>query len=131
MKEGYEEQMFRVSAGTTGKGVGLSFASNLLPGIYTLGVWLVIGMIVDLASGATKDLKKKSVYIEMIPQGAMPVSEKVIEKTVRVTKSLVDIPTTVAQQTTQTVVDTTIRGSAEQWGLIDQQKAAEMLEKKK
>jgi hypothetical protein len=119
-KPGYEDMTIRVPSGFSGSGFGASTAFNLAWAIWTLGIGLILGWAVDGLSGAMKDFKRNNFYLEMIPAGKSTMPEKVLEKTIIVTKAAVRIPKAVVEQTAQTVVDTTVREGAEQLGFSSQ-----------
>ena len=117
--EGYEKKVFEIRSAVSGKGFSSSTASNAAAwGWWTLGAGLVVGWAVDGASGSMKNLKSNNIYLEMKPVGTISKTEKVVDKTIDLAKAVVQIPTNVVTQTTQTVVDTTVRGSAEHLGVV-------------
>ena len=116
--EGYEKKVFQIKSIVSGKGFSASTAANASAwGWWTLGAGLVAGWAVDAASGSMKNLKTNNIYLEMQPQGSISAAEKVFDKTVEVSKAVIQVPTSVVTEATQTVVDTTIRGGAEKLGV--------------
>lgn len=116
--EGYEKKVFQITSGVSGKGFSSSTATNAAAwGWWTLGAGLVVGWAVDGASGSMKNLKATNIYLEMKPEGSTSKAEEVIDKTIDLAKATFQIPTNVVSQTTQAVVDTTVRGSAERLGV--------------
>ena len=88
-KEGYERKVFKIASGISWSGFGHSTATNSAAwGWWTLGIGTGIGWLVDLPSGAMKNLKEDSIYVEMKKiQAPMPVdgvqkgAENILEKT--------------------------------------------------
>ena len=77
-KKGYEKKVFRIQSGLSWSGFGHSTATNSAAwGWWTLGIGTGIGWLVDLPSGAMKNLKEDSIYVEM-----SPLKESVAEETV-------------------------------------------------
>lgn len=116
-KEGYEDYPFKVKSGFSGSEFGVSTALNLPWGLFTFGMGLVIGWVIDFASGAMRDLRTKNLYIEMVPKKPDSLTRKVVNKSIAVTKALVTLPTDLARETTQAMVGTTVGGSAEKLGI--------------
>ncbi len=67
-KSGYEKKAFQIKSGTSWAGFGYSTAINgALWGWWTLGIGVGIGWLIDWPSGAMRDFKEDSLYIEMKP----------------------------------------------------------------
>lgn len=116
--EGYEKKIFRIRSGVSGSGFGHSTAINTaIWGWWTLGIGTGIGWLVDWASGAMRNLKEDSFYLEMEPEGSTSMSEKVFDKTVAVGKGIVNVSRDTVQNTTNAVVDTTVQAGAQMAGV--------------
>ncbi len=117
---GYEKKAFTINSGISWAGFGNSTAINTaLWGWWTLGIGTGVGWLVDSVSGAMRNLKEENFYIEMKPLGTTSTPQKILEKTVDVGKSLVNTPVNVVKDATSTVLDTTISGSAQQMGIVE------------
>ncbi len=72
-KEGYETQIVKVKSGLSWKGFGHSTLTNAAAwGWWTLGIGVGIGWLVDLPTGAMRNLKVDEVYIELQPVNPVP-----------------------------------------------------------
>lgn len=79
-KEGYERKAFRIASGLSWSGFGHSTATNSAAwGWWTLGIGTGVGWLVDLPSGAMKNFKEDSFYLEMKPTAA--VTAEAVAKT--------------------------------------------------
>lgn len=66
--EGYEKQVFHIASGVSGSGFAQSTLINTATtGWWTFGIGTGVGWLVDLASGAMKNLKTSQLYLEMKP----------------------------------------------------------------
>jgi hypothetical protein len=116
---GYEKKVFDIKTGISWGGFGNSTAINTaIWGWWTLGIGTVVGWLVDSASGAMRNLKEENIYLDMKPSGTTPTAEKIFFKAVDVGKAVIETPVNVVQNTASTVLDTTIRGGAEQVGIV-------------
>ena len=119
--EGYEKKTFQIRSGVSGKGFSASTASNAAAwGWWTLGAGLVVGWAVDGVSGSMKNLNATNIYLEMTPVGSVSATEKAFDKTVEVGKAIVQVPTTAVRETTETLVATTVHGTAGALGIAEQ-----------
>jgi hypothetical protein len=67
-RQGYEKQVFHIKSGLSGSGFAHSTAINTATtGWWTFGIGTGVGWLVDLASGAMKNLEKDQLYLEMKP----------------------------------------------------------------
>lgn len=108
-KEGYEKKVFQIRSGVSWSGFGHSTATNTGAwGWWTLGIGTGIGWLVDLPSGAMKNLKEDTIYLEMRPLQQKNVAKKVIGKTLEATKTLVTVPVDTVRATTETVIETAV-----------------------
>ena len=124
--QGYEKKVFDIKSGMSWSGFGNSTALNTaIWGWWTFGIGTGIGWLVDACSGAMKNLKEENIYVEMKPLGTTSTSQKILEKTIEVGKAVVNTPVAVVQNTASAVLDTTLRGGAEQMGITGGKKAAE------
>lgn len=115
---GYESKVFNIDSGISWAGFGNSTAINTaIWGWWTLGIGTGIGWLVDACSGAMRNLKEESIYLEMKPEGTTPTAEKALKKTIEVGTAVVELPVNVVQNTAGAVLDTTLRGGAEQAGM--------------
>lgn len=68
---GYEKKVFNIRSGNSWAGFGHSTAINTaIWGWWTLGIGTGIGWLVDSVSGAMRNLKEESVYLDMKPLGS-------------------------------------------------------------
>ena len=75
--EGYERKVFRIPSGISWSGFAHSTALNTAStGWWTMGIGTGIGWMIDAASGAMKNLKKDSVFLEMVPVQEVARNEK-------------------------------------------------------
>ena len=117
---GYEKKAFTINSGISWDGFGNSTAINTaLWGWWTFGIGTVIGWLVDSVSGAMRNFKEENFYLEMKPVGTTTTSQKVLEKTVDIGKAIVNTPVNLVKDTTSTVIDTTVSGSAQQMGIVE------------
>jgi len=66
--EGYQKKVFKIDSGLSWAGFAHSTALNTVAtGWWTMGIGTGLGWLTDAASGAMKNLKKESVYLEMDP----------------------------------------------------------------
>jgi hypothetical protein len=101
-------------------GFGHSTATNTaLWGWWTFGIGTGIGWLIDACSGAMKNLKEENIYLDMKPVGTTSTAHAVMVKTVEVGKAIVTTPIEVVTNTSSTVLDTTLRGGAEQIGIVE------------
>jgi len=122
---GYEKKVFDIKSGISWGGFGNSTAINTaIWGWWTLGIGTGIGWLIDSVSGAMRNLKEENIYLEMKPLGTTPTAEKILFKAVDVGKAVVETPINVVRNTTSTVLDTTLRGGAEQVGIVAEEKVA-------
>lgn len=120
--EGYEKKIFRIRSGTSWSGFGHSTALNTaLWGWWTLGIGTGIGWLIDFPSGAMRNLKEDNFFIEMSPAGTSSLPGKVLDKTINIGKTLVNMPQDLAKDATGAVLDTTVRGTANQLGMAGEQ----------
>ncbi len=120
---GYEKKVFDIKTGISWGGFGNSTAINTaLWGWWTLGIGTGIGWLIDAVSGAMRNLKEESIYLDMKPLGTTPTAEKLLFKAVDVGKAVINTPVNVVQNTASAVLDTTIRGGAEQVGIVVEEK---------
>lgn len=121
---GYEKKVFDIRTGISWGGFGNSTAINTaIWGWWTLGIGTGIGWLIDSVSGAMRNLKEENIYLDMKPSGTTPTAEKILFKAVDVGKAVINTPINVVQNTASTVLDTTIRGGAEQVGIAKEEKA--------
>lgn len=67
-KEGYERKAFKIASGISWSGFGHSTATNSAAwGWWTFGIGTGVGWLVDLPSGAMKNIKEDTLYLEMKP----------------------------------------------------------------
>ena len=122
-KEGYERKVFELRSGISGSGLGHSFATNTAAwGWWTLGIGTAVGMLVDLPSGAVKNFKENSIYLDMrllSETATTSPAKKILVKTVDVGKTLVTVPVDAVRETTETVIDTTIGKTGSQLGITE------------
>lgn len=98
-KEGYERKAFKIASGISWSGFGHSTATNSAAwGWWTLGIGTGVGWLVDLPSGAMKNIKEDTLYLEMKPV-------------------LATVPAGEAQKTAETVLGKTMAGTTEQLGI--------------
>jgi hypothetical protein len=69
-----------------------------------------------------RNLKEENIYLDMKPVGTTPTAEKILFKAVDVGKAVINTPINVVQNTASTVLDTTLRGGAEQVGIVKEEK---------
>ena len=121
--DGYESKVFDIKSGNSWAGFGNSTAINTaIWGWWTLGIGTGIGRLIDSISGAMRNLKEENIYLEMKPIGTTPTAKKILFKAVDVGKAVINTPIDVVQNTAGTVLDTTIRGGAEQVGIVEEKK---------
>lgn len=119
---GYEKKVFSIKSGVSGEGFGNSTAINTaLWGWWTLGIGTVLGWLVDSVSGAMRNLKEESIYLEMKPLGTTPASERFFEKTVGVGRAVINTPVDVVKNTTSTALDTALSGGAQKMGVVEEE----------
>lgn len=117
---GYEKKVFNIRSGISWDGFGHSTATNTaIWGWWTLGIGTAIGWLIDSVSGAMRNLKEENFYLEMKPIGTTGTPERILEKTVGVGRALVNTPVDVVKDTTTTILDTTLAGSAQQVGVVE------------
>lgn len=93
-KAGYERKAFKIASGISWSGFGHSTATNSAAwGWWTLGIGTGVGWLVDLPSGAMKNLKEDTLYLEMKP-------------------ILAAAPENAAQKTAKTILGKTMDGTA-------------------
>jgi len=74
--KGYEKQAFQIKSGISGGGFLHSTATNTAAwGWWTLGIGTGVGWLVDASSGAMKNLKEDSIYLEMKPIAPVGISD--------------------------------------------------------
>ena len=116
-KEGYEKKVFMIRSGVSGSGFAHSTALNTaILGWWTLGIGTAIGWLVDWPSGAMKNLKEDSLYLEMKPSQPKMAAQMVTEKTEDIAKTIATIPSSIVNTSTQAVLDTMSDG-AEKTGM--------------
>lgn len=122
--DGYEKKVFRIRSGTSWAGFAHSTATNgALWGWWTLGIGVGIGWLIDFPSGAMRNLKEDSFYLDMKPVGSSSAAAKAVSSTVNVVKTAVEVPTDVVKNTATAVVGTTVHEGAENLGVDTSQEA--------
>lgn len=121
-KDGYEKKVFKIRSGTSWAGFGHSTAMNTAAwGWWTLGIGTGVGWLIDWPSGAMKNLKEDSFYLEMKPEGSTSTASKVASSVVNTGKAVVQLPVELVDNTTDAVLDTTVYDSAKKMGVEEPQ----------
>lgn len=69
--EGYERQVFKIKSGISGSGFAHSTVLNTATtGWWTFGIGTGVGWLIDLTTGAMKNLKDENIYLDMKPTGS-------------------------------------------------------------
>lgn len=67
-KEGYEKRVFKIRSGASWSGFAESTALNTAAwGWWTMGIGTGVGWLMDFASGAMRNVKEESIYLQMEP----------------------------------------------------------------
>lgn len=112
---GYDKKAFRIRSGSSWSGFGHSTATNTaIWGWWTLGIGTGIGWLIDWPSGAMRNLKEDSIYIDMKPAGTTNVA---VARAANVSKAVVSAPVEIVQTTTTAVLDPVVHGTSQELGI--------------
>jgi len=117
-KEGHAAKTFRIRSILSKKGFQDSTRANTKSwGWWTLGVGTLLGWSVDLLSGAMRDFEVHDFHVEMQEASSVSGTKRALGKVLAVGKTLLRAPGELIDNSTSTVMDTAVRGSAEKLGV--------------
>lgn len=117
--KGYEPKTFTIHSRSSKRGFGASTGANFLFGLITLGPGLVLGWVVDWASGAMRNLKPNNFYLEMQKESGGAGSE-FLKDTAKVVGKIATVPGEVVKESATAVLDATLHEGAKKMGVVEE-----------